>query len=70
MNSESLVLACRRCGVELAPRVSWQNCVGGKRHLRANCAVCGGWIKFLAQTPENIALVRDEPQEPVAPDAA
>jgi len=55
--STPLALVCRRCGLETFPRVEWQEFAGGKRHLRASCAACGGYIKFLPQTPENVALV-------------
>ncbi len=50
------MLMCSACGVDVAPRVSWQQIAGGRRHIRAECPRCGGYLKFLPQTPENVAL--------------
>lgn len=44
---------CARCGNNTV-RVRWQTCRNGVgRHIRADCARCGRYIKFLSQTPAN-----------------
>jgi hypothetical protein len=60
------LLTCYRCGAADAPRLRWQTCSNGRRHLRADCAVCGAFLKWLAQTADNVALVEvpDEPDSP------
>lgn len=47
---------CHRCGgAELV--VYWHQLQGqGGRRIRASCAACHGYIQFLPETPENVAL--------------
>lgn len=48
--------ACGHCGGrDLVFR--WQEIAGGRKHLRADCAACGRYVKFVAQRPDLIALV-------------
>ena len=48
---------CRRCG-QSKTTISWH--VGdGIKHLRESCARCGAYIKWLPQTPENVARDRE-----------
>jgi hypothetical protein len=49
-------LVCRRCGAADVPRLAWQQCRNGRWHLRADCQICGAFLKYLAQTPDNLAL--------------
>jgi hypothetical protein len=37
-------------------RLYWQEQASGRKALRADCAQCGSFIKFAAQTKENVAL--------------
>jgi hypothetical protein len=46
---------CDRCGAREA-NLAWHELSGGRRQIRATCAACGGFVKFVAQTPENVAL--------------
>jgi hypothetical protein len=41
-------LACKRCGSS-AIKTRWQTFRDGGRHLRAECAVCGTFRRYLAQ---------------------
>ncbi len=48
-------LKCRQCGILDAPKLQWQDCQGGKRHIRASCTICGAWIKFVSRSPAAVA---------------
>src|SRR6185312_6957850 len=52
-------LVCRRCGGARF-RTSWQTFSDGTRHVRADCAACGAFVRYLKQpgAPEP----RHEPQ--------
>jgi hypothetical protein len=43
-----LGLACRRCGAT-AFRTAWQTFANGTRHVRADCAGCGTFARYLKQ---------------------
>lgn len=42
-------LVCKRCGVLAVPHVEEIPLARGGYHLKASCASCGGYIKFLPQ---------------------
>ncbi len=44
-------MVCCRCGSEERPLLAWQACSAPSTlvHLRANCAACGRFIKFVPQ---------------------
>lgn len=44
-------ITCRRCG-GTAFKTVWQQFSDGKRHVRADCASCGGFVRYLKQ-PES-----------------
>ncbi len=48
-------IACQRCGITGTIRRHWQSIVGGRKHIRLECCVCDGYIRFDSQTPEAIA---------------
>lgn len=54
-------LDCPGCGKPVEPRLRWRTHAGGARAIEATCPHCRRWLKWLAQTPENIArTVTDE----------
>ena len=61
---EQLTIPCDRCG-PVVPVVVWQTFTTDPptRHLRATCPRCHSFLKFLEQTPENVALALPEPGE-------
>ncbi len=51
----TLTLTCRRCVKDVAPQLRWVTHGNGIRAIEARCPHCRGWLKWLEQTPENIA---------------
>jgi NMD protein affecting ribosome stability and mRNA decay len=45
---------CTKCG-GLESRLRWQASSDGQRHLRAECATCGRFFRYVEQTPVRIA---------------
>src|SRR5262249_47776852 len=41
-------LLCQKCGAAEF-KTSWQQFAGGKKHLRADCARCGAFVRYLKQ---------------------
>lgn len=56
-----LTLDCPACG-PVRPAVAWKPWASGLgRHLEATCPTCRRYLKYLPQTPENVALVPPAP---------
>lgn len=53
-------VACSVCGSGFVT-IGWQQIAGGRYHLRADCAVCGRYVKYLPQTPSLIELAGPKP---------
>jgi hypothetical protein len=45
---------CYRCGGRDVA-LSWQQLANGARRIRAECRWCRGFVKFMPETPENVA---------------
>lgn len=67
-------MSCASCGTTDSPRLRWQTLADGRLAIRAECAACRRWIKFVAQTAETIAEAdastphgESTPPSPVAP---
>lgn len=65
---ESLV--CKKCGTICsvgAALLSVFTMSNGALAIRAECPECNGWIKWLSQTPEHLALLTDEERDIIVP---
>lgn len=47
-------LSCGRCGSDDLAR-QWQEFADGKRHIRVTCLACEAFVRYAAQTSENVA---------------
>ena len=56
-------LTCPRCGRQDV-RLTWQMCRNGRQHPRASCRQCGAFVKYVEQTPGNVAHAKEPPAEP------
>jgi hypothetical protein len=54
-------IACRNCGTSGAPRLTWQTCRNQRRHIRANCAKCGSFLRYVEQTARNCMAAEEPP---------
>lgn len=54
--------ACPRCGDHHPPRLTWQKCGNGQRHIRASCPRCGAFFRYVPQTRENVAQAMEPAQ--------
>jgi hypothetical protein len=39
-------------------------CRNGRQHLRASCRQCGAFVKYVEQTPGNVARAEERSAEP------
>jgi hypothetical protein len=56
----ALGLPCPNCRCDFTT-VRWRSRSSGRPQIGARCADCGSWIKWLAQTPENVRLANLNP---------
>lgn len=60
-----LTLRCQRCAADVVPALRWRTITGGSRVIEASCPRCRKWLRWLLQTPENVArTVTDDPPRP------
>jgi hypothetical protein len=45
---------CPHCGAAALPTVTWQACGDGRRQVRADCQVCGRFLRALPRTAANV----------------
>jgi hypothetical protein len=45
----------KHCAHAGEPVLNWQPIAGGRRQIRSHYSLCGCYIKFVRQTPSNIA---------------
>jgi hypothetical protein len=57
---------CKKCGSLPPERLAWRPCKDGSRHLGVRCGICGGWLRWAAQTPENLLLLAEQNRSPAA----
>jgi hypothetical protein len=48
-------IRCRRCSRQDL-RCLWQTFSGGRKQLRCECAICGGFVRHLSPPPGNLHL--------------
>lgn len=48
-------LPCTACLEQATPTLRWRTHAGGSRAIEATCPRCRRWLKWLEQTPENVA---------------
>jgi hypothetical protein len=46
------VFTCKNCDVTAIPKLCWQTFANRTRHIRASCAECVGYLRFLPQSPD------------------
>ena len=56
-------MVCKRCD-STRFRYAWQVFTNGTKHIRVECAACGGYVCYAPQTPENQSLAGPKPKEP------
>jgi hypothetical protein len=61
--AEAQALTCGRCGKIGGPRLVWQRCRNGSRHVRASCGQCNKFLGYVRQTPEVVALAEEPPPQ-------
>jgi hypothetical protein len=57
-------LHCPSCDAAAPPEVTWQTISDGRRFLRAECPRCRRYLKYLSQTPEHVAMVKEPEPTP------
>jgi predicted nucleic-acid-binding Zn-ribbon protein len=59
-------IVCRRCDTTEV-LLCWQRFADGTRHIRVTCRRCGRFVRYAAQTSENVACADAAAADGVAP---